>query len=283
MALLDAVGEPLPAARDIPVLKDFDWSAHGVDQLYSIFMTGRCGSTWLTSLLQETNLAGNPGEFFNAHVAKRECVGAPGLHGYLSALAKKHATRGRFGFEIDAARLRGIEALIDWKTVFPVLSTKCIFLYRSNLPAQAWSWVSAKKTGLWHVRIGAKAASSSVSEALPTTTELVAEMVRIRRDEEYLEKFFERHGYQPYYLDYESLLTEVDSEVRALLRILSVESEDASTVQIRAEGKSVAKIQYTEKGRAMAGFNSEHASALSMLRRNRFQINAEQLNEMFSR
>src|SRR5690606_36549317 len=254
--------------------KDFDCPAHGVDQLYSIFMTGRCGSTWLTSLLQETNLAGNPGEFFNAHVARRECIGTPGLHGYLSTLAGKQATRGRFGLEIDAARLREIEAIIDWKTVFPALSTKCIFLYRSNLPAQAWSWVSAKKTGLWHVRIGAKVPSPSVSEALPTTAELISEMVRIRRDEEYLEGFFKRHGYQPYYLDYESLLTEVDSEIRALLRILSVDCEEASTVQIKAEGRSVAKIRYTEKDRAMAAFNSEHASALSMLRRNRFQIDA---------
>ena len=39
--------EPLQA-------QDVDWTGLGVEKKYIIFMTGRCGSTWLTHLLADT-------------------------------------------------------------------------------------------------------------------------------------------------------------------------------------------------------------------------------------
>ena len=279
--LLQAVGEPALSKPSKPLLSDFDWGSHGVSHAYLILMTGRCGSTWLTSILRETRLAGNPGEFFNAAVARRESDGAQGLQGYLGALASKETSNGRFGLEIDSTRLRHIEALVDWRSVFPAASTASFFLYRTNLLAQAWSWASARKSGLWHVRTYAKVPTPTVSEALPTSAELIQEMVRIRRDEQYLGKFFDRYGYRPYYLDYESLLTELDTEIRTILRILSVDLEKISSAQITADNKAVAKIQYTEKSSALAAFADEHTQALTFLRQNRFQISAEELSELF--
>lgn len=279
--LLQAVGEPAADSNN-PLLSDFDWAGHGVSHPYIIFMTGRCGSTLLTSILQETGLVGNPREFFNEQVARYESDGAQGLHGYLSTLTQKETSCGRFGIEIDSTRLRDIEGLIDWSSVFPSPSTRTLFLYRSSLPAQAWSWVSARKSGLWHARAHGKHSGPSVSEALPTEHELVQEIIRIRRDEEYLQRFFGRYGYQPYYIDYESLLTDIDTETRTILRILSVDCDNISNEQITADNKAVAKIRYVEKNRALAEFNSKHANALSVLRKNRFHISVGELADLFA-
>jgi hypothetical protein len=50
-------GEP-PAGAGL--FRSPDWDRLDVAVPYIIFMTGRCGSTWLTHLLRASNLCGAP-------------------------------------------------------------------------------------------------------------------------------------------------------------------------------------------------------------------------------
>jgi len=280
--LLSAVGELRPADRGRALLSDFDWQSHGVSHPYIIFMTGRCGSTWLTSLIRKTGLAGNPDEFFNANVARCQASTDGGLPGYLSSLAQRQSMNGRFGLQIDAARLRDIQAAIDWQTVFPSSRVNTFFLYRRNILAQAWSWASAKKTGLWHLQASQETAGPSASEASPDSAELVTQMVRIRKDEQFMEEFFSTQGYEPYYLDYESLRCELDLEMRTILRILSLDYAEAHEPPTENE-QTVRRIEYTEKSRVLSDFSALHRQALSILRRRRLKISPEEIGELFCR
>ena len=276
--LLLSVGEPLPDETDLPMLRNVDWPAHGVTHPYVIFMTGRCGSTWLTSILKNTGLAGNPGEFFNNDVAKRDCRTTSGLGDYFLSVVDRESSNGRFGVEIDAIRLKQIEIFIDWPSVFPAESAATFFLYRRDILAQAWSWVSAKKSGLWHIRANHTQPASS-DDALPSEDELAKEIVRIRECEEYLEAFFQEQGYEPHYLDYESLVTELPTEIATILKKLAVDDMDLG--ETLASGKtSVSKIQYSAKHHLLADFNHKHSHALALLRRDRFGIGSKRLSEL---
>jgi LPS sulfotransferase NodH len=276
--LLQSVGEPLPSDADPPMLRNVDWHAHGVTHHYVIFMTGRCGSTWLTSVLKNTGLAGNPGEFFNGDVAKRECRSASGLGDYFLSVVDRESSNGRFGIEIDAIRLKQIEMFVDWPSVFPAGSGATFFLYRRDILAQAWSWVSAKKSGLWHIRANHTQPASSV-DTLPSEKELAKEIVRIRECEEYLEAFFQEQGYEPHYLDYESLVTELPTEVATILKKLSVDNMDLGET-LASSKTSVSKIQYSAKHHVLAEFNHKHSHALALLRRDRFGIGSKRLSEL---
>jgi LPS sulfotransferase NodH len=278
--LLQSVGEPLPNEADQPMLRNVDWQAHGVTHPYVIFMTGRCGSTWLTSILKNTGLVGNPGEFFNGDVAKRECRTPSGLGDYFLSVVDRESTNGRFGIEIDAIRLKQIELFVDWPSVFPTGSAMTFFLYRRDILAQAWSWVSAKKSGLWHIRANHTQPVSSI-DMLPSEKELAKEIVRIRECEEYLEAFFQEQGYEPHYLDYELLFTELPTEIATLLKKLSVHDMELGETLASAP-TSVSKIQYSEKHHLLADFNHKHSRTLALLRRDRFGVGSKQLSALLT-
>jgi LPS sulfotransferase NodH len=135
---------------------------------YAICYVQRSGSTHLTSLLQNTGLAGKPADFFNAGYSKmpleREQVFArTGAHSIVSA-AEQYACRsvadylnivaaltrsanGVFGVKMDLCHMtillrRGLFWHPDW-------NWKYIYLTRRNLLMQAISFYTASKTGLW--------------------------------------------------------------------------------------------------------------------------------------
>jgi LPS sulfotransferase NodH len=278
--LLMSVGEPIPEDAGPPVLSDVQWQSLGITHPYVIFMTGRCGSTWLTSMLKNTGLVGNPGEFFNGDVAKRECRDTRGLTEYFSSVVARESTNGRFGIEIDSIRLQQIESLINWPSVFNAGHVTTFFLYRYDILAQAWSWVSAKKSGIWHLRTHVKSESIRRQDSVPTEADLVKEILRIRKNEEWLEEFFSKQGYRPHYLAYESLVTELATEVTVILKLLSVECSSISEPSV-PKIPAVSKIQYEAKHDLLAQFSCKHKEAMSMLRRDRFGTTSSQLSELF--
>ena len=277
--LLKTVGQSLESLHPEVLLRDFDWSARGITHPYVIFMTGRCGSTWLTSLLKGTGLVGNPDEFLNAHVAGHNPKSPRnGLEGYFEYLSANESSNGRFGLEVDSTRLKETEPLIEWNTVFSTQVTTTFFLYRRDLLSQAWSWVSAKKSGIWHIRTGSEK-SERKTETIPTHAELRKEMVRIRTGEEFLEGFFLRHGYRPFRIAYESLVAEQTVTTTTILRMLGISEMHVEAVA-QAGGGSLTKLGYSDKQRILAEFNCRHRNAMDAIDRDRFGIGSADLAKL---
>lgn len=285
LKLLQSVGEPIPVEPNDEILRNVDWNSLGVTHPYIIFMTGRCGSTWLTSILKKTGLAGNPEEFFNGDVANRERRGTAGFSDYFSSVVRRQASNGRFGVEVDAARLRELDSLVSWRTVFPVEKAASFFLYRRNIVAQAWSWASAAKSGFWHSRVGAVQpvqVATAVGSSVPTEAELIRALIKIRQGEEFLEDFFSRNHYQPYYVDYETLMSELATEVMIILSKLGIDDEVLMAMPA-LQDDVFAKIEYSTKHHVLSKFALKHHVALDLLRCNRFGLDSSALSDLLSK
>jgi LPS sulfotransferase NodH len=279
--LLENVRQPVPDVAAGPVLRGFDWDAHGVTNPYVIFMTGRCGSTWLTTVLKNTGLAGHPLEYFNGDIAQREVRGAVGLEQYFASVVERDTREGRFGLEIDAVRMQQVEPLLDWNGVFPPDRVATFFLHRRDILAQAWSWVAAAKTGIWHLRANKNFVQVPKDTTPPTHAELAAEIVRIRKGEEYLEAFFDRSGYAPFYLDYELLMTELATEVATILRLLGWDEERIAAAPIAEQG-ATSKLSYSERHAVLADFNHRYRDVMAQVRRDRFGVGSAELMKAFA-
>lgn len=278
---LNAVRQAAPDAGAQQLLKTFDWQAHGITHPYLIFITGRCGSTWLTNLLRQTRLVGNPDEFFNADVALCKVkAGESGLQEYFAKVVRTESMNQRFGLQIDPLRLVQSQPIIDWPGVFPAEGTSCFYLYRQDLLAQAWSWVVAQRSGFWHAngQFGEVAQTRSV-DYLPSERELAAEMVRIRVTEEQLDEFFVRSGYQPQYMAYESLLSELGTQLALVFLKLGL-AESGSVIEgLQSASPGIEKLKYNQKQRTLAEFSCKHATILNELQRARFKTSSLQLRQ----
>jgi LPS sulfotransferase NodH len=135
---------------------------------YAICYVQRSGSTHLTSLLQNTDVAGKPADFFNTGyrslpLEREQVFERTGAHSIASA-AEKYACRsvadylnmvaeltrsenGVFGLKMDLCHMsillrRGLFWSPEW-------NWKYIYLTRRDLLMQAISFYTASQTGLW--------------------------------------------------------------------------------------------------------------------------------------
>lgn len=244
-------------------------------QPYVMFMTGRCGSTWLGKLLANTGVAGDPQEWLNSEVVPFAGVAADTLPGYFANVVERHSVGGRFGIQVDPERLDDTLHLVDWSATFPP-STPTFFLYRRHLLAQAWSWVRAEKSGYWHTPDPDDPADQErpalLPEHVPTVRELADKVVDLRRQEERLFAFWAERGYQPHFVEYESLAADPAGTVSAILRHLGVSA--GVTV---AEAKMRPLTYDDSKTEALARFAGFNWPALSALERDRFGVGADWL------
>jgi LPS sulfotransferase NodH len=135
---------------------------------YAICYVPRSGSTHLTSLLQNTGLAGNPADFFNAGyrelpVEREQVFERTGAHSIASA-AEQYGCRSVAdylnivsGFTRTANGVFGLKMDLSHATILirrnlfwsPNWNWKYIYLTRRDLLMQAISYYIASTTGLW--------------------------------------------------------------------------------------------------------------------------------------
>ncbi|CAI9417448.1 Stf0 family sulfotransferase [Nocardioides sp. T2.26MG-1] len=258
-------------------LDAMDW---GDVQPYVMFMTGRCGSTWLTELLAATGLAGNPDEWLNPDRATHSRALAGSLPGYFANLVGQQSSGGRFGMQVDAVRLRDTLPVVEWDRVFPSVSTPTFFLYRRDIAAQAWSWVHARKSGIWH---STSPAREDRPEYAPTMRELADEVVLLRRQEEYLASFWAEHGYEPMFIEYETLAADPAVTVAGILRHLGVAEDEIAGHLAVAETK-VERLTYdASRERELRTFRYGNMTVLAALERDRFGVGSGVLDEWLAR
>ena len=122
---------------------------------FVFLITGRCGSTWLTKLLNETNCCGRVDEFFTEtsipiHLSS---AGRITFNDYLRRLTSIYGFGTGLGFQIDPMRLSWLR---DYKqmraaSLFQNLGT-VFYLTRNDMVGQAYSFARAKSSGIWHVK-----------------------------------------------------------------------------------------------------------------------------------
>lgn len=256
----------------------FDW---GAIQPYVMFITGRCGSTWLTKLLRATGLAGYPREWFNSEVAPWAGVHTDSLPDYFKQVVLAHSSDERFGIQIDPSRLSATSSLIDWPSVFKPESTPTFFLYRRDILSQAWSWVQAVGTGVWHVgeRTEGDVGDGDIPDYAPMMLEVAEQIVELRRQEEHLFAFWDEHGYQPHFIEYAALAADPLGTVADILAVLDVPG-DAIEAAIQAASQIESKQRsYENRSAWLAKFSSLNEAPLAALSQDRFGVSSEYLAE----
>ena len=179
-----------------------------------IVIAGRCGSTWLGRMLQDTHLVGAPNEWFNTQglQALYERRAAHGFTDYVEKVALLHPV---FGFQINPERLFYLEELIDVDKSFSDFSV--IDLHRRDFVAQAFSFARARKSGKWHNVIGPR---------LDVSDEEVWQMIHyIVRYEQRIEKWYSKRGICPLRLAYEDIISDTDAVIIRILSNLSRRGE----------------------------------------------------------
>lgn len=259
--LFDTVFGPAPAPGEAGAP---DWASLGIAVPYMVLMTGRCGSTWLMHLLRDSGLAGTPHEFFNEGgiAAFNRPIGAQDAVGYLEGLARRHATGGRFGFEIDVWRFFHLLPHLDIERSFPTGQAVLFWMTRRDILAQAWSFASAKASGRWHVFAGGASAPAAGTE--PTDAAIWQEVHRILLRERRMTGFFADRGIRAHAIAYEDLVADRRMVLLRVLDLLGV-LPDQAIAATEAPDDRTERLQYDGKHAALAGFAHRHRALLEQV------------------
>lgn len=198
-------------------------AAGGISRSYVIAMTGRCGSTWLTSALKKLPCCGKPEEFFSEEGLRHFGYNAPAtdVAQHVTQIAKTRSTAGLFGFKIDSMRLQWLSRYVDIASSFPLETTAWIDMRRLNLVKQAFSYERAKRSGVWHVfsdRPQPDAAPVAGNEPSIPDDAVWRQIFNILAAELALDEIHAQVGVRPLRIVYEELL---DSKQLLLHRILA--------------------------------------------------------------
>ncbi|MFN7630500.1 MAG: Stf0 family sulfotransferase [Cyanobacteriota bacterium] len=239
----------------------FDWSRSSIKSSYVIFITGRCGSTLLTRLIRATQLAGDPNEYFNVNYIKKSYSGGT-LSSYLDQVVRTTSSNGSFGFEIDWIHLCFLEPLLDFDIVFPPVHTTFFYMTRRDIVAQAWSFASAKATGIWQNYAATKdvTASHSSTPAL-YDKDIWHEILLILEAELRFEQFFKRYRIKPTRIDYEMLMASRRDVLGLMLLKIGCDPESivAHTDQIIDQTLKIPRDQFA----SILNFRCKYANLLS--------------------
>jgi LPS sulfotransferase NodH len=255
--LYDALFGPPPDRPGVP-----DWDRLGIRVPYMLLMTGRCGSTWLMHLLRDTGLAGAPHEFFNEGgiAAYNAPIGARTAVGYLEGLAKRHASAGRFGFEIDAWRLFHLLPHLDFPRAFPADRAVLFWMTRRDILAQAYSFAAAKANGRWHAFAGA-AAGPAAPARQPDDAAIWQEIHRILLRERRVQDFLAGQSIKAHALAYEDLVADRRLVLTRVLDLLGVPLQDALAAA-DATADRTERLAYDGRHALLAAFGHRHRTLL---------------------
>ena len=235
---------------------------------YLICGTARSGSTFFSTALCQTGVAGNPDEYFESADFSRWCDrwGVVTFEEYLARSLKEATTPNgvcgvkihRDGFlehfihnvgELPQYKGRGLSAAELAADIFPDLNY--IWLTRRNKVRQAVSLWKASQTQQW---VWKKQAGSPPPAAYDFK-KIDAQMQMMVRSEAEWEEYFTSAGIKPLTVVYEDFVQEYDETLWLVLRYLGVDGQTegkwprASWMRKQADDESERWVQryYEEK------------------------------------
>ncbi|MEM6637080.1 MAG: Stf0 family sulfotransferase [Pseudomonadota bacterium] len=222
---------------------------------YMICTSPRSGSTLLCELLAATGSCGRPRSWFHTPSPARwaDVLGLtgddptqiPNLRKIFDAARRQGSTGGAiFGLRLQR---HSADFLFDTlATLFPEEPSDkarfqrafghCLFIHltREDKIDQAVSLVKAEQSGLWHMASDGSEMERSAPHAYPTYDfAQIDACVRSLRDYEagWLD-WFSREGIEPYRITYSALSRDPKGVVAGLLRVLDVDPDAASGLEI---------------------------------------------------
>jgi trehalose 2-sulfotransferase len=206
---------------------------------YLLCGTPRTGSTLLCGLLQSTNVAGRPESYFrvldeqtwaNRWRLLRRPDGTFNHHDYVrAAIATGTTPNGVFGARVMWGTLD--EIVIKLSSVYPELAgadlqllmrafgrTRFVYLWRTDVLAQAVSWARAEQTQFWQdgdERFQAHQPQFDF-EQIRTLVQTIAEHNTAWRN------WFARFRVQPHVVQYEELIADPAGVTRRILNFLGL-------------------------------------------------------------
>lgn len=248
---------------DAATLCSLDWGAEGVDIPYVIFVTGRCGSTHLASMLTESRACGEPIEYFNELYLPKfpEAGMAKCFEEYIVAVVRARSSNRRFGFKIDHWRWEVLQSLIDVEGLLPREKAVLFLMTRQDIVAQAHSFAVARATNIWHEY--ADAPLSKPQEYVPTDREILGEMALIARAETGLSRYLKRSGRSAMRLTYEQLTDDPEGLLRRIGESLGLAPVwlDKSAAMV----SSVRRLNYARREEQIEGFKRRLVRELTFL------------------
>jgi len=249
----------------------YDWAADSVNCVYMILMTGRCGSTWLTRLLADSGMCGEPDELFNETVMPRfnRTVNASNFRDYFKGLVKNFSPGGRFGFKIDEYRFQQLLPLINFSAVFPKSITRFFWMTRSDIVSQGYSFARANATGHWHDFKTHSVGKADHSVEL-SDIHIWNEILSIIAKEKRMEAFFAAEGIEPINLSYEQMTADRILTVMNTMNELECQPEEIHEYVQRLEDKTL-KLEFGQKYKTLSQFNAKYKILLRNLGENRVE------------
>lgn len=209
---------------------------------YRIWFTQRSGSTLLSKALEQTAIAGKPGELlvpmgnektlqdkyqvdnYEALQTKVWELGtsANGIFGVKDPL---HGERYQQKFA-EVCRLRDFMPTEDHESVWSDLFPNCqhIYLTRRNKIRQSVSWWKAIQDNVWHLEGGAKHRNE---EAFYEEKYNVAALTHLFKESVLMEcatqQYFDQHEIVPHTVVYEDLIADYESTIRGVLDYLKLD------------------------------------------------------------
>lgn len=219
-------------------MKAFDWEARGIRVPYLIFITGRCGSTWLSNLLADSQLCGQPHEFFNESITRLygKEYGTTSLPDYFDTIVDNFSSGGCFGMQVDASRFFRLQSIVEWNQIFDSRSV-FISMTRHNVLSQAFSYVQAKLSGHWH---DYKAEDGARGDGRVQIDDRVfwGEVVQILHQERQFDRLIDLLKLKVLRITYEDLATERNTTLLRIMRALGVPREQGVDYVKQCEDKT---------------------------------------------
>lgn len=195
---------------------------------YFLCSTPRVGSNLLCSLLQLTERAGHPGEFFcpGEMALRRPKLGDVRFHegvpvdfqAYYDRCREVYTSEsGHFGAKAHAAQLRwALERGFQFERNMP---TRFVHMTRADVVGQAISHSRAQQTGAWI------SAHTEKKEPEFNADDVRSSLEQIVSGNDGWERLFKAYGIEPYRVSYEQLTANMLDEYKGILDYLEVDQD----------------------------------------------------------
>jgi LPS sulfotransferase NodH len=197
---------------------------------YFVCGTHRCGSWFLSGLLDATGVAGRPHQWFGAGTerANRSSWRSDGFDGYLAhVLAAGTTPNGVFGCKLMRGELDLLLERLPGALGQSFPAPRFVWLRRRDVLAQAVSWSKAIQTGRFHHWDAAH------DEPSFDRTQIEALAEELRAADDGWQRWFAETDGRPLEVEYEQLAAEPEAVVRRVLAFLGLPLPPDVTVAAR--------------------------------------------------
>lgn len=254
---------------------------------YTVCITPRSGSSWLTEILSKTKILGSPEEWLNPGnlpgiIQNRyPCLD---VIEYFDCIKRTQCTENKvFGMELSFFQYQLVcDALETTKngsslSLLNLEKNKSIYLYRLDLVAQAVSLYRAVETGMFH-SAQRNASEKALVDFKYSEDRIWHWLIHILQQEFGWQKNFSKKGISPLCLTYEEMWSNPNlTKLRIIHHVLG--NLDQSSEIDKVSSYNHTKIANSKSNEIITNFYENHAKKIDFCLQNRGKLNAAQIRK----